>query len=196
MRGYTLIEVIISLAIFAILSTLSVGVLSRAFDTKAKLQAQLEPLSELELAIARITLDTAQIVPRTVRTNDMTLLPAFSVGKKHIEFTRGGFIPVDKNASESTLRRVGLMCENHQLIRSTWAKLDGLSHDTPKQQVLLNHLKSCNFSFVSAERRWTDVWRETKKHPLPTAFKLHLVLDDLGEVGLVFQLPAGGAPHE
>ena len=150
MKGYTLIEVIIALAIFAILGTLSVGLLSRAFDTKTRLAHQIQPVNEIRLAASRITQDSAQIVARPVREQDMEKRPAFIANTSGIEFTRGGFVALDNATSESTLRRVALTCEGSELIRNTWSKLDGFDASPPQKQILLSHLKQCHFSFASS----------------------------------------------
>jgi general secretion pathway protein J len=190
MKGYTLIEVIIALAIFAILGTLSVGLLSRAFDTKARLANQIQPVNEVQLAASRITQDSAQIVARPVREQDMQKRPAFIANTSGIEFTRGGFVALDNSPSESTLRRVALNCEGSELIRNTWSKLDGFDASPPQKQVLLSHLKQCYFSFASSNQTWSDAWHE-EKSSLPTAFKLHLNFENLGDIALIFNIPGG-----
>ncbi|MCH9757238.1 MAG: type II secretion system minor pseudopilin GspJ [Gammaproteobacteria bacterium] len=194
MKGYTLIEVIIALAIFAILGTLSVGLLSRAFDTKARLAAQIEPLSDVQLAVIRITQDASQIVARPVRDHDMKKTPAFTTTTNGIEFTRGGFIQLDKTISQSTLRRIALSCENHQLVRKTWPDLDGFTRDKPQKQILLEHLTHCGFSFTSSRHTWSDEWRGGDTL-LPSSFKLYLNIENLGEIALVFQVPGGADVH-
>ncbi|MDX2347037.1 MAG: type II secretion system minor pseudopilin GspJ [Legionella sp.] len=182
-HGYTLIEVVIALAIFAILGTLSVGVLSRAFDTKARLATQIEPLNHIQLAIARITQNAAQIVARPVLNQDIKKTPAF-VGNTHsIEFTRGGFI------STPTLKRMALSCEDGNLIQSTWLTLDKFDETPPQQQILLSQLTQCYFTLLSQDKTWSDTWGEN--NTLPAAFKLHLNIKSLGEITPVFIIAGG-----
>ena len=190
MKGYTLIEVVIALAIFAILSTLSVGLLSRAFETKNKLASQISPLSDIQLMATRISQDAAQMVAREVRDQDMKKTPAFVANIKYIEFTRGGFVSISPKDHQSTLRRVALSCENHKLVRKTWPKLDGFERDKPQTQTLLTHLERCSFAFTSSRRRWSDEWRGDD-NSLPSSFKLYISIKDMGEVGLVFAIPGG-----
>ncbi|MDF1646265.1 MAG: type II secretion system minor pseudopilin GspJ [Legionellaceae bacterium] len=189
-KGYTLIEVIIALAIFAIIGTLSVGLLSRAFDTKARLSAQITPLSDVQLAITRINQDAAQIVARAIRDHDMKKIPAFVASAQNIEFTRGGFVRPNEKTPESTLRRVALSCENNQLVRKSWAKLDGFIRDKPQKQILLEHLDKCGFSFTSSRHTWSDEWRGGDVL-LPSSFKLYLSIKNLGEIAPIFIIPGG-----
>ncbi len=190
MRGYTLIEVVIALAIFAILGTLSVGLLSRAFETKTKLATQVSPLTDVQLAATRISQDANQMVARAVRDQDMKKISAFVATTQEIEFTRGGFVSADKKPTESTLRRVALSCENHKLLRKTWSKLDGFERDKPQTQTLLTNLERCSFAFTSSRRRWSDEWRGDD-NTLPASFKLYLEVKDIGEVALIFAIPGG-----
>ena len=192
-KGYTLIEVIIALAIFAILGALSVGLLSRAFETKARLAHQVGPISEVQLTASRITQDAAQMVNRPVRDSDMKKIDAFAATTARIEFTRGGFIePLEqkKQNKKSTLRRIALSCEDNTLVRYTWPILDGFDDSTPQKQILLDNLTDCHFAFAAAHHTWSDQWRAGETN-LPPAFKLYLNLKNLGETALIFSIPAG-----
>jgi general secretion pathway protein J len=186
--------VIIALAIFAILGTLSVGVLSRAFDTKARLASKIEPLTELQLAETRINQDVSQIVARAIRSEDMNRIPAFLASASSIEFTRGGFVHLSHNDTsktpQSTLRRVALRCENSKLVRDTWETLDAFNQDAPQKQILLNQLNTCSFSFISSNKTWSSAWHADES-VFPTAFKLHVDIKKLGKITLVFMIPGG-----
>jgi general secretion pathway protein J len=178
--GYTLIEVIIALAIFAVLGAMSVGLLSRAFDTKARLKAQLVPLQALELADARITHDTAQIVNKSAGKT-----PAFVGEATSVTFTRGGFVSPD--STQSTLRRITLSCKNARLTRKTGSIIEDSDSDTQntEEQVLLESLDNCSFSYLFPEDN-TDT-----KSTFPRAIKLHLSLKKLGDIMLMFPIPGG-----
>jgi len=188
--GYTLIEVIIALAIFAILGTISVGLLSRAFDTQARLEAQMEPLAALQLAVTRINRDTSQIVDRGTSS--------FVGETSYNEFIRGGIVIPDDSEAKSTLKRVALVCENNEkLIRKTWARVDPLSPSDFQEQVLINNLESCDFSYLAKGDTWVSKWPMTttpskeKPPPFPRAIKLKLSLKNFGNIPLLFVIPGG-----
>lgn len=188
--GYTLIEVIIALAIFAILGTISVGLLSRAFDTQARLEAQMEPLSALQLAITRINRDTSQVVERGTSS--------FAGDANHVEFIRGGIIIPDESEAKSTLKRVALVCENNEkLIRKTWRRVDPVSPSDFQEQTFINNLESCNFFYLGQDNTWLSEWpmattssRKTPP-PFPRAIKIKLTLKNLGDISLLFVIPGG-----
>ncbi len=187
-HGYTLIEVIVALAIFALLGVMSVGLLARAFDTKTRLKAHLAPLKTLELADVRIMHDTAQVVERGIGED-----AAFVATPTDATFTRGGFISMDN--SQSTLRRIKLACQNGQLTRQSVMLEDASTIEQADAQVLLNHLEQCSFSYLFPEKSDDDEEVSDSKHEhekddekpvMPRAIKLHLVLHQLGDVTLLY----------
>lgn len=192
--GYTLIEVIIALAIFAILGTISIGLLGRSFDTSARLKAQLDPLAELQLAVARMSRDIAQIV-------DLGKL-SFVGQTNYAEFVRGGLVVPDENEVKSTLKRVALLCgANETLIRKTWARVNPISAEDFQEQILINKVVSCEFSYLIKDGTWVSEWPITstepttntlkKSPPFPRAIKLTMHLKNLGEIPLLFVIPGG-----
>lgn len=188
MRGYTLIEVVIALTIFAILGTLSIGLLSRTYDTKLRLSQQLEPLNELQLMILRMRQDISQIVARPIREIDMKKTASFVATTHRIELTRGGFIADEQSSNQCTLKRVSFSCDHHQLIRNTWLTLDGFDRHQPSQQIIMDHLTACDFSFISSQATWFNEWRGDE-YVLPKGIQLHLNIENLGEVNLLFDVP-------
>ncbi len=188
--AYTLIEVIIALAIFAILATISVGLLGRAFDTSARIKAKIDPLAEFQLAITRINRDIAQIVERGASS--------FVGQTNYVEFIRGGRIIPDEEEAKSTLQRVALLCGNNEkLIRKTWSRVDPLTMDDYQEQVLIHHLESCEFSYLDKNNTWVYEWpistseSKEKTPPFPRAIKFTLILKNFGSIPLLFIIPGG-----
>ncbi len=185
-RGYTLIEVVVALAIFSILATLSIGLLSRTFDVKAQMSHTLTSLNHLELSIARIRHDVHQLVNRPVRDEHMNKLSAFSASSKSVYFTRGGFISQKNTINPTGLRRVALICQDNQLIRATWPVLDGVDVEHPYEQILVDDLNACHFSFFDG-RKWIDHW-DGEASSFPPVFKFHFKLSSTaGE--FIFVIP-------
>jgi len=188
--GYTLIEVIIALAIFAILGTISVGLLGRAFDTSAHLKAKIEPLAELQLAVTRMNRDIVQMVKRGA--------PFFTGETNYTEFTRGGIVHPDAEEVQSTLKRVALLCKhNKELVRKTWARVNPLNPDDFQEQILINNLEACEFSYLTNGNIWLSEWPMASTEPkekspsFPLAIQLKLKLKNFGDISLLFVIPGG-----
>ncbi|MDF1828161.1 MAG: type II secretion system minor pseudopilin GspJ [Legionellaceae bacterium] len=194
--GYTLIEVLIALAIFAILGTISVGLLGRSFDTSARLKAQLDPLAELQLAVARMSRDITQVVDRGRLS--------FIGQVNYAEFVRGGIVVPDENEAKSTLKRVALVCgDDERLVRKTWARVYPVNLEDFQEQALMHEIESCEFSYLdkNSDNTWVSEWpmpttessknAKEKSPSFPRAIKLTLRLKNLGDIPLIFMIPGG-----
>ncbi|MCW8407697.1 GspJ family T2SS minor pseudopilin variant LspJ [Legionella sp. PATHC035] len=195
LNGFTLIEILIALAVFAILATITSSVLYNAFTTRARVNEQSERLNELQLAISLIQQDTSQIVERPIRSNDMQLAPAF-VGQTHsLEFTRDGDVNPGSLEKRSTLKRVAYLCQQGTLIRRTWSTLDRMNQDIYEDKPLLNRLSNCHFGYLNQNLQVLPEWREQavalnqRKEPFPKAIQVNMTLQDQGEINLLFIVP-------
>ena len=194
-RGYTLIEVIVALAVFAILATLSGTVLVQAFNTRTHLAEETSRLNNLQLATTLIRRDAAQMVERAIRGTEGHLFPPFVGESNYLEFTRSGVVNPNAVVLSSALKRVALLCSKKQLIRRSWISLDGPTHSDYQDKVLLDNLQACSIAYLSRSRQILNEWRpyavqqNQKKEPLPTAIQLTLGLEHLGNLSLLFIIP-------
>ncbi|HHT0591590.1 TPA: GspJ family T2SS minor pseudopilin variant LspJ [Legionella anisa] len=195
LNGFTLIEILIALSIFAILATITSSVLYNAFTTRARVNEQSERLNELQLAISLIQQDTRQTVERPIRSNEMQLLPPFIGQKNYVEFTRDGNINPASIEKRSTLKRVAYVCQQGTLIRRTWSSLDIINQKSYEDKLLLNRLTNCHFGYLNQNLQILPEWREQaitlnqRKEPFPKALQFNMTLQDQGEMNLLFILP-------
>jgi general secretion pathway protein J len=195
--GYTLIEVIVALALFAIVSTLSATIIRQAFDTRAHLVASTDRLNTVELVAALLQRDTAHMINRAIRSTDKQLFPPFVGEANYVEFTRGGVVNPNAMDQRSTLKRVAWLCENQQLIRRTWRALDGPSHHDFLDNVLLEKVSDCAFNYRNHNLEQLAEWRpyalgkNQLKESLPSAIELTISIEQLGEAHLLFVIPEG-----
>jgi len=193
--GYTLIEILIALSVFAILATITSSAMYHAFDTRARVAKQADRLNTIQLAIAMIGRDTEQILERAVRGNEMHLFPAF-VGQSHyLEFTRNGLVNPNSLEQLSTLKRVAFVCRGDKLIRRSWQILDTPDRKHYQDRVLLNNLDECSFAYLAHNRQILSEWHEDavqqnqKREALPVAIQVTITLHDWGNMSLLFIIP-------
>lgn len=194
-QGYTLIEVLIALVVFAILSTITSSILYQSFDTRKKINAQASQLNRLQLAIKIIENDTTQAIERSILGNELHSFPPF-VGQSHyFEFTRNGLTNLLGIEQRSTLQRVAYLCINHQLIRRTWRHVDTQNRKEFQDKILLQGLRQCSFAFLSHARQLLPEWREfavqlnQKKETLPMAIQFTITPHSWGNMSLLFAIP-------
>ncbi|WP_454783875.1 GspJ family T2SS minor pseudopilin variant LspJ [Legionella sp. WA2024007413] len=194
-NGFTLIEILIALAVFAILATITSSVLYNAFTIRSRVNAQSERLNELQLALSLIQQDTLQAVERPIRSNEMRLLPALIGQKNYLEFTRDGNVNPGSLEKRSTLKRVAYLCQQGTLIRRTWNSLDIIDQKIYEDKLLLKHLTNCHFGYLNQDVQILPEWREQavslnqRKEPFPKAVQVNLTFRDQGEINLLFILP-------
>lgn len=195
--GYTLIEVLIALAVFAIIAIITAAIMLQVFDTRERIAAEANKMNTLQLAILRIEQDTRQFVPRAVRSNDMKILSQFTGQHRYVEFTRGGMINPMSQAMESSLSRVAYTCDHDKLIRRSWLNLDTPDRHQHHDNVILDHLHSCSFDYVSNYNQILPDWRvfklekKQKLSAIPKAIRLTINPDNWGDMSLLFIITEG-----
>lgn len=158
-KGYTLIEVLIALAVFAILAVLTSSALQQTLGINQRLQAHMNAWENFALTIDHINQHISQMVPRGVRGNDGIPIPAFVGKQDYIEFTRGGYLATQGERRQSSLARIALLCQDDKLIERRWPVLDSINRSQYRDEVLLRGLSRCQFDFLSQQLEWLTPWR-------------------------------------
>lgn len=197
-RGFTLIEVLIALAIFAILATITSTVLFNSLNMRKRINVQTKRLEALQLTVTLMQRDIAQFANRAIRTDNMQLIPSFVGNTDSIELTRGGNINPNSQEKRSTLKRIAYVCRNQQLIRRSWSALDPVNYPKAQEKTLLSGLKKCQFSYLNATLQTLPNWlantqdRDNKTQVLlPHLIQFHLLLANNANFDYLFILPEG-----
>ena len=196
-NGYTLIEVVIALAIFAIVSLLSTSVVMNSFNTYRDLKQKTTRLNRIQLVITMMRYDITQILNRSIRGNEMHLFPPFIGETNYTEFTRAGVINPEQGIKASHLKRVAFLCAKNQLIRRSWYSLDSTSRSAYHDKILLSHLEKCSFAYISRNLERLYEWRpyavQQNQHQafLPSAIEFNFEIKKLGPASLLFIIPEG-----
>lgn len=194
-KGFTLIEILIALAIFALLATITSSSLYYAFNTRKIVNIQADKLNELQFAINIIQQDTLQIVDRAIRGNEMRQFPVLVGQAGYVEFTRDGRMNPNSIEKRSTLKRIGLVCIDGTLVHRTWESLDPLDRNQYEDRVLINGIEKCAFSYLNQNVQSLSEWRadavneEQQVETFPKAIQMNLTLKDWGSINLLFIIP-------
>lgn len=196
--GFTLLELLVALAIFGVLALLAYGGLSSMLSTRALTDNKADALRELQLAYRSLERDIDDWVPRDIRDEFGQTRPALSSGDQagvSLELTRGGW----RNPAEqprSTLQRVAYGIRDKKLLRSTWLSLDRAPAATPREQELLDGVTEIRLRFLDTGNAWQDTWPPagtttvgTAVIPPPRAIEVTLITERWGELRWLFRLP-------
>lgn len=158
-RGFTLIELVVATAIFAIMSVMVYGALSSVRQQRVAAEEAEGQLRELHYAMRRIALDAAQIQPRPVRDElgDHSGAVRAATGNAALELSVGGWRN-PMNMPRSTIQRVAYLIDGDTLVRLHWPVLDRTLATEPLRIELLNGVVNIQVRFLDPSGEWTEQW--------------------------------------
>jgi len=191
MQGFTLLEILIAIAIFALMSIAAYQVLQGVIRSGEISKKHSDELLKIQRAMLIIEKDFTQIIARSSRdeTIDSDDIQVLSVGNslfdsedEGIEFTRLGWInPLDL-LPRSNLLRVRYRLFDGQLQRLYFLYPDIVARQEPEVQVLLDDVEKLSFRFWS--NSWTTSW--TNKTSLPKGIEISFTSKQFGEINRMF----------
>jgi len=190
--GFTLLEILIALFIFAILSLLLSNALHNVIGIQSRTESNAERLHTTQLALLLLSRDITQAVNRPVLLASGKDEPAF-IGKPNgFTFTHTGSSNAEGKALQSALVRVRFFIDGKILWRHTWPVLDQAPQSMPTKRALLTNLESASFQYLDSKNVFHAEWpvQDDAKEVLPRAVKVHLVISDWGKLSQLYVLSA------
>ena len=197
--GFSPLELLVALAVFAALAAAAWGGLAQLARTRGALAAQQDRFAELTRAVSLLERDLRQSIGRPVRNNQGVPLPALAGSADAIELTRLGFAN-PRAEPRSHLQRVAYTLDRRSLRRARYAVLDRAPGSLPATRVLIGRVASLRLRYSGCDRAWRDAWPPPEPLPceasgdtlgaLPRAVEFRLRLDDAGEIRRVVELPS------
>ncbi len=209
-RGFTLIEVLIAMAITAIVAAMAYTSFNTVLVGVDSSQANAERSYAVNRAWLFISRDIEQLVARPVRDEFGELEPAIQGGRAArftLSLTRSGWYnPLGNPRAE--MERVNYRLEGDTLYRDSYAVLDRSGNTEPREARLLEAVLDFRVSFLASiaaarsvgdsseldTRQWADSWVVDTSRPdelpdQPAAIEVVLELEDWGEMRRIYVLP-------
>ena len=192
--GFTLLELLVAIGIFALISAIAYGSLTRLMADRERLQAEQEFWRGLSITFTRFEEDLAQARERSVRDVIGFTQPAFrgqptdtrAVGAPSVEFTRGG-VSTYSDGARSDLQRVAYRLVDGTLMRLTWPVLDLGPQTTPLETPLLNNVEEFRVQFIGSAGVRLGVWpAQGSSETLPRGVEVKVTLKGRGEFTRLF----------
>ena len=185
-RGFTLLEVLVAIAIFGVVAVIAYGSLSSLMDSKRGVEDHAARLASLQLAFQLIQRDLAQAVDRPVRdelggSEDAMLLS--SAGQ--LAFTRIGEDLPATEQPRSRLERLEYQLRDDKLWRVRWRQLDRVQGTKADEMLLMDGINSWKLRFLDRNGNWQTGW-PTAAGALPAAVELQLEHETWGKLRRVF----------
>ncbi|NNF96383.1 MAG: type II secretion system minor pseudopilin GspJ [Halobacteria archaeon] len=198
--GFTLLELLVALAIFALLSVMAYAGLSTVLNANQILDTNMQRLSEVQRSVTLLSRDIRQTINRAIRdTYGDTKQPligatAFdTLGTPVVELTRTGYAnPL--GTKRSFLQRVAYRVEEETLYRDSWRVLDQAQDSEADALAICHDVESLALRYLDQEDAWHEQWPpsdpEFQGAVLPKAVEVSLELTDWGKI--VRLLPLAG----
>ena len=207
-HGFTLIEVLIAIAITAVVAALAYTSLSTVISGVESSRAAAERTYEINRAFMLLSRDLRQFVDRPVRDEFGDTEPAMLGGmaaRYALSFTRSGWHNPN-TLPRSNLQRVNYLLEDDALWRESYAVLDRAGDTEGARVRLLDGVESLELAFLGSidqlrlgrglavdTRQWPGTWVVDTSDPdsalaPPGALEITLRLADWGEVRRLYAL--------
>ena len=203
-RGFTLIEILIAMAIFTLIGLASTGLLTTVIDSNDISEERFAKLQLLQRAMITIERDLQQAVPRAIRYNGEKQSVVMAGGKTDgsdedgIGFVRGGWHNPQLMLPRSTLQYVAYRLKENRIERIYTNYVDNVIGYEPKVRVLLEDVESLKIEFLATANSSSldedeDLsWSERYKGAaLPRAVAIEFVSKDFGKIRREFTLTTG-----
>ena len=176
-RGFTLIEVLVALALLALTAVLAWQATSALVDGEVRLTDEARRWRTLDLAFARLEADLRQAQPRAVRTPaglEPAWLSAVEVnGASALVITRAG--PEFDVEPGTAGQRIGYRVRNDALEVVYWPSLDR-ARDESVAYRLVEGVAGFRVEQLGAAGQWLADWPRFGETGLPRAVRVLLTL--------------------
>lgn len=197
-KGFTLLELLVAMAIFSLMSMMLYSSLTSMAETKEVLQKKTERFAKIQTFFRVIGRDITQIADRPVRDGFGDELPALSKnsGETGFEFTRNGW----RNPAgrpRSSLQRVRYQLKEGVLIRDNWQVLDRDVESAPFGKILLDKVWELDVSFIGQQEKVFKQWPPDENdivesdQALPRAVHVQIEIEDWGRFDRLFLINNG-----
>lgn len=207
--GFTLIEVLIAMAITAFVAVVGYTSLTTVITGVESLRQETKRLEDINRAFQVLGRDLQQFANRSVYDEFGSRLPPMEGGAlaaQTLSFTRTGWHN-SVGLPRSALQRVAYYVEEEQLVRASWPVLDRTGAVEPSELPLLGDVETFDVRFLGSldvlevnrdsqidRRYWQENWISDVSRPEalvepPIAVEIRLSIPQWGELERVYVLP-------
>lgn len=182
-KGFTLVELLVAIAIFAVLSALGWKVFDYIIQTKDRNAVHEQRLSQLQDTYQQILRDTVQAVPLTANING-DIQPALVLQNGRFNFSKTGVTdPLEEGISPDERVEYQYRADEQKLYRLKYRNLNQTGRDQPESSVLLSDVEQFQIVVLNPNEmtQWPgssfDLNQVEQKQRLPKGIKINLMVN-------------------
>jgi general secretion pathway protein J len=161
-KGFTLVEVLVAVAIFGILSAMAYRALTIVLESRGRIDEENQKWRELALLLLRMEQDIAAVAPRPVRNAANLLAPAF-IGQASARALEGTVMLTrtalaDGPGGIEPPHRVGYRLREGTVELLTWGDLDQSPRSQPRVAVALRNVRALDLRYIDQRGAWHTSW--------------------------------------
>lgn len=195
-RGFTLLEMVVAIGIFAIIAAISYAALNNFLDAREQITERRTAIQGLQTAMVLLERDLRYAVNRPIRDQFGDPELAFYGGDEDAVSETGELLRLTTaratagEAGAQSLQRVSWRLDSGKLTRVTWRVLDRYLDSVEYERVMLEDVEGVSFTFIgfdqNDEPRTEQLWvGETR---LPAGVEVILRLEKRGSYRRVLQV--------
>jgi general secretion pathway protein J len=196
-NGFTLLEVLIAIAIFSLISLSSFTIFDTVLSGDEKAKQRSERHNELQRAFLIIERDITQIARRSVRLNGeapsddflQTSDDNFLADEQALAFVRHGWTNPGLLLPRSDMQAVAYRLVDETLERLYFNFVDAVVGEEPKVRPLMNDVSALTFEYYDG-KTWQATW--SNKY-LPLAIAIDVDTKDYGVIRRQFLVAGNNA---
>jgi general secretion pathway protein J len=180
-RGLTLIEMLVALAVFAVLGVMGYRASATAMESQQRVAAELQRWRDIANFVQVIESDLTQFVerPGSVGTGNSAiaggLLLAQTGGSPEVSFLK-------LDGGGATVRRRGYRLDGQRLMQLRWPGTDVVA--IPEAHLILERVATMHCTVLGTDGQRYPVWPDAKggRQVRPAAVDVELELPDVGTI--------------
>ena len=198
-NGFTLVELLIAILIFGILSMLAYGGLDSVMQSRDRTESELNRLRQVQITFSQLQRDIEQLTARDGHDALGGKLLRLSAGQTSdtgllLQYTRTGWTNPAQQ-TRSYLQRVAWRLDDDKLYRMSWPYVDRAFDDQATSTMLIDHIREVKLRFLDSKNEWQNLWplpdalADGKVLLQPVAIEVTVVMEDWGEIVRLFKVP-------
>ncbi|OGT38531.1 MAG: type II secretion system protein GspJ [Gammaproteobacteria bacterium RIFCSPHIGHO2_12_FULL_37_14] len=188
--GFTLLEILVALFIFTILSLLLAGGLHSVIQAQSITSQSAERLHQLQVTLLLMSRDIEQAINRPIIVSSGRNEKAFIGTYRMFSFTHVG-LANPENIVRSSMQHTQYRFDQGALWRTTWPVVDQAPQSRAHSRQLLaaTHV---SFQYLDKQGHFYNHWPkevDSIREPLPKAIRIYFKLPSWGEMSQLYVIP-------